>query len=346
MLAILFHGIDIFYDKKSKEILDKLTSIYDAKPFIVGTMGITSLFDSGICGVELIFKRPSKALSELNGIDSVLIVLKARSVETARTFLGAIGERTEFSKEIIGIDINTNSLFEVKPGVSTVKDYLLSVGFREVSTGKGLDIRKEGDYFVRSVRGCNCSELLLLDGLVVGKIFDRDVKIYVKDGKICEIKGVEIKQHGLEKIRDVDIFRLKIDSTEGFETKTPNVIRKIKGEDILFINHDAYSIYQNLSNLSGAVTIGDDTTRVSGYILQRFGLPVIGIVDGDKDGVIKGEYFYKDSVVFEVAADDFAGEKIQSRFFKGKTVKKLDFSKLKNDIEDFLGKEIIKKTEY
>lgn len=346
MLAILFHGIDIFYDKKSKEILDKLSSVYDAKPFIIGTMGITSLFDSGISGVELIFKRPSKALSEINGFDSVLIVLKARSVETARTFLGAIGERTKFSKEIIGIDINTLSLFEVKPGVSTVKDYLLSIGYREVSTGKGIDIRQEGEYLVRRVRGCNCLELLLFEGLVVGKIIDKDVRVYVKDGTICEIKGVEIKQHGLEKIKDVDIFSLKIDSTEGFEAKKPQVIKKIQGENILFINHDAYSIYQNLLDLAGAVTIGDDTTRVSGYILQRFGLPIIGIVDGDKDGVIKEESFYSGSIVFEVDADDLAGEKIQSKFFKGGSIKKLDFYQLKKDIEKFLGKEILKRTEY
>ncbi|MDY1591299.1 MAG: DUF2117 domain-containing protein, partial [Methanofastidiosum sp.] len=71
MLALLFHGIDIFHDNRSKDILDKLSSRYELKSYIVGTMGITSLLDSGIEGVELIFKRPSVAISELKGFDSV-----------------------------------------------------------------------------------------------------------------------------------------------------------------------------------------------------------------------------------------------------------------------------------
>ena len=346
MLALLFHGIDIFYDERSKDILEKLNGRYCIKPFIVGTMGITSLFDSDIEGIELLFKRPSVAISELKGFDSVLIVLKARSIETARTFLGAIGDRTDFNGEILGIDIKTQSLFEVKRGFSDIKNYLFSLGFNEEPIGKGIDVKKEDGYLVRKIRGCNPGELLLFNGLVVGKIFDKDVNIYVKDKKIERIQGVEIKKHGLEKIKEVDIFSLKVDSTEGFETREISKIRKLKGENILYINHDAYSIYKNLSNLSGAVTVGDDTTRISGYILKRFGVTLIGIVDGDKDGVIKGEHFSKGSVLFEVEGDDVTGDKIQSHFFKGANTIKYDFQKLKKDIENYLGEEIIRKIEY
>ena len=346
MLALLFHGIDIFYDERSKDILDKLNSRYPIKPYIVGTMGITSLLDSGIEGVELLFKRPSVAISELKDFDSILLVLKARSIGTARTFLGAIGERTDFSGQILGIDINTKSLFEIKSGILDIKDYLISLGFKEEPIGKGIDVIVEDNYLMRKIRGCNPGEFLLFNGLVVGKIIDEDVRIYVKDNKIKMIQNVHIKKHGLEKIREVDIFSLKVDSTPGFETRGASIIRKIEGENILFVNHDAYSIYKNLSNLSGAVTVGDDTTRISGYILQRFGIPVIGIVDDDKDGVLKGDYFYKDSVLLEVEGDDISGEKIQSHFFKGKILIKSDFQKIKKEIENYLGEEIIRKIEY
>ena len=346
MLALLFHGIDIFYDKRSKNILDKLSSRYKLKPYVVGTMGITSLFDSGIQGVELIFNRPSVAISELKGFDSVLLVLKARSIDTAKTFLGAVGERAHFQGEILGIDINNNSLFEVKSSFSDMKSYLISLGFKEESIGKGIDVKVEDNYLVREIRGCKSGELLLFDGLVVGRIIDEEVRIYLKDKKIEKIKGVDIKKHGLEKINEVDIFSLKVDSTEGFEAREMFIIKKLDGENILFVNHDAYSIYKNLSNLSGAVTVGDDTTRISGYILKRFGVPLIGIVDGDKDGLIKGENFYKGSVLFEVEGDDITGEKVQSLFFRRDIIIKHDFQKLKNDIEKYLDKEIIRKIEY
>ena len=346
MLALLFHGVDIFYDEISKDILEKLNARYRTKPYIIGTMGITSLFDSDIEGVEILFKRPSIAISELKGFDSVLIILKARSIETARAFLGAIGDRVYFNGEILGIDINTKSLFEVKPGLSDIKAYLISLGFKEGLIGKGIDVKVEDTSLVRTIRGCNPGELLLFKGLVVGKILDKDVKIYVKDKTIERIHGVDIKKHGLEKIKEVDIFSLKVDSTDGFEPRDIFKIRKLDGENILFINHDAYSIYKNLSNISGVVTVGDDTTRISGYILQRFGVPLIGIVDGDKDGIIKGEHFYKDSVLFEVEADDITGDKVQSHFFRGNITIKSDFQKLKHDIEKYLDKEIIRKIEY
>ena len=94
------------------------------------------------------------------------------------------------------------------------------------------------------------------------------------------------------------------------------------------------------------MTIGDDTTRMSGYILKRFGIPLIGIIDGDKDGIIKGEHFYTGSVLFEVRGDDISGDKIQSYFFKGKKIIKIDFELLKKEIEFHLGEEIIRKIEY
>lgn len=346
MLALLFHGVDIFYDERSKDILKSLNKRYVMKSFIVGTMGITSMFDSGIEGVEMIFKRPSVAISELKGFDTVLFVLKARSIDTAKVFLGSIGERAVFDGGILGIDIETQTLFEAKKGSSNLKDYLTSLGFNESPVGKGIEVAKEDGYFVRKVRGCVPGEFLLFNGLIVGKVTDKDVKVYVKDGKIDRIWGVKIKEHGLEKLKDIDIYSLKIDSTDGFLTRDPKILRKLHGENIILINHDAYSIYQNLSNISGAVTIGDDTTRMSGYILKRFGIPLIGIVDGDKDGIIKGEHFYSGSVLFEVMGDDISGDKIQSYFFKGKKSIKSDFECLKKDIEVYLGEEIIRKIEY
>lgn len=346
MLALLFHGVDIFYDERSKEILKSLNKRYAMKSFIVGTMGITSMFDSGIEGVEMIFKRPSAAISELKGFDTVLFVLKARSIDTAKVFLGSIGERAVFDGGILGIDIETQTLFEAKKGNSNLKNYLTSLGFNESSVGKGIEVAKENGYFVRKVRGCVPGEFLLFNGLIVGKVTDKDVKVYVKDRKIDRIQGVKIKEHGLEKLKDIDIYSLKIDSTEGFQTRDPKTLRKLHGKNIVLINHDAYSIYQNLSNISGAVTIGDDTTRMSGYILKRFGIPLIGIIDGDKDGIIKGEHFYTGSVLFEVRGDDISGDKIQSYFFKGKKSIKTDFECLKKEIELHLGEEIIRKIEY
>ena len=56
---------------------------------------------------------------------------------------GAIGDRTDFNGEILGIDIKTQSLFEVKREISDIKNYLFSLGFNEEPIGKGIDEKKK-----------------------------------------------------------------------------------------------------------------------------------------------------------------------------------------------------------
>ena len=59
------------------------------------------------------------------------------------------------------------------------------------------------------------------------------------------------------------------------------------------------------------LAIGDDTTGVCGHICSHRGIPVLGIVDGDRD-VIVPSAFAPGSVVMEMIAerDDDVGKEI------------------------------------
>jgi hypothetical protein len=61
-----------------------------------------------------------------------------------------------------------------------------------------------------------------------------------------------------------------------------------------------------------ALTIGDDTTDVAGDVLARRGIRVIGITDGDRDGILAGSQKAEGSVILRVrgTTDDEAGARL------------------------------------
>ena len=64
----------------------------------------------------------------------------------------------------------------------------------------------------------------------------------------------------------------------------------------------------------GVLAIGDDTTAVSGHICAHRGIPVLGIVDGDRDTIVPSA-FAPGSVVVEVLRerDDDVGREIAQK---------------------------------
>ncbi len=77
------------------------------------------------------------------------------------------------------------------------------------------------------------------------------------------------------------------------------------------------------------VTIGDDTTSIAGEILKRFNIHMIGITDGDADGLIAGiesgaleeyeKFMPPESVIIRLKPerDDIIGEKVKEEIFRG-----------------------------
>ncbi len=104
-------------------------------------------------------------------------------------------------------------------------------------------------------------------------------------------------------------------------------------------------VYELAAGVEGAVTVGDDTTAVAGDILRRFGVPVIGIVDGDGDGLHKGK-LAAGSLVLTVGADDKAGLKVKKEIFGGKDRSAADFAELRRAVAAFLAGEATGRRKY
>ncbi len=84
---------------------------------------------------------------------------------------------------------------------------------------------------------------------------------------------------------------------------------------VLVIDHCGHEIYSRMpEDCCGVLAIGDDTTVVSGHICAHRGIPVLGIVDGDRDTVVPSA-FAPGSVVAEVLGerDDDVGKEIAGK---------------------------------
>ena len=102
-------------------------------------------------------------------------------------------------------------------------------------------------------------------------------------------------------------------------------------------------VYELANDAKGVVTVGDDTTVVAADILARFNIPVIGIVDGDEDVVLKNGCFAPGSVRLTVKKDDEFGLTVQNAVFHGGTRIDIPFADALDRILELAGDELVKK---
>jgi hypothetical protein len=82
---------------------------------------------------------------------------------------------------------------------------------------------------------------------------------------------------------------------------------------VLVLDHDAAALYDRLADdLCGLLAIGDDTTAAALHIGAHLGLPVLGITDGDGDGLVPGCRGAPGSFVLQaiVGRDDDLGREL------------------------------------
>lgn len=161
-----------------------------------------------------------------------------------------------------------------------------------------------------SVR-CACpGEPLFANGILIGVVESPDVKVHMKDGRIVRLEGVTAKDTGLARLGQAADVKFKsgyIRYKAGPECDYP--VRYGKGH-MAVIDHIAFGSLENVdADTVCALAVGDDTTEVAGDVLARRGVRIVGITDGDRDGVLKGPVRACGSVVLRVSGttDDEAG---------------------------------------
>ncbi|HTX44033.1 MAG TPA: DUF2117 domain-containing protein, partial [Methanocella sp.] len=162
-----------------------------------------------------------------------------------------------------------------------------------------------------SVRCAIPGEPLFVNGSFVGVVETPEVRAYIKDGRIVRIEGVSAKEAGLERLGRLDGDVKFKSGYIRYKARACDVppVRYGKGT-MAIIDHIAFSSLESIGpETVCALTVGDDTTEVAGDILARRGVRIIGITDGDRDGVLKAPVRASGSIIFKVkgVTDDEAG---------------------------------------
>jgi len=177
-------------------------------------------------------------------------------------------------------------------------------------------VEQTDEVVTRHIYGARLGEPLLVQGMVVGTVVDEDVAVIVQRGRIVDIVGVATKAHGLEKIGNIDLSTAYVKtghlraSNEACVQRSMVPARPLQRGSVTFVNHCADQTLESVSETTiCTITVGDDTTSICGDILSRVGIPIVGITDGDGDGLYTGACGVEGSLVLRLnnASDDDTG---------------------------------------
>jgi hypothetical protein len=357
-IGVVVHGPNIIDSGYALKLIELLKTYGDVKARLGGTMGRTAVIDASLENLIDISRKlvPSDSLKIFHEdkVDAIFLLNYGKSNVTGQVFgykvynhyVDKISDndipviQIERPGEIDGSIIPWNNHLDIVDDLSE-KLNLAIVTPDEVYENHIKQDTNELNH--RIVHGVSPGENIMVNSVVIGKTNSDKLTLIAKDNRIVDIIGGELKQHGLEKLGEVDLNSAIIKTGLLRHAKvTPRVISSDKSEQfkVTFLDHAGEDVYMfRDSNL--VITVGDDTTLISSDILYRFDIPVIGITDGDLDKVVEDGFKVEDSVIFEVESgfDDICGQNIKRKFF-GEKLESYSFT----DIEDVRVKieEIIK----
>lgn len=333
-IGVVVHGPYIVDSGYAEKILNLLQDYGEVKARLGGTMGRTAVYDAGLEDRIDISQKlfPSESIEKfIHNCDVIFLINYGKSSVTGHAFGFKVWSRCKNTPPLIQIERPgevDGSVIAWKKSLSEFTNQIaerLNLKVVDAEEIKAELMKSEVTQTRRKVAGVSPAENIFVNGLVIGKSTSCDVTLVAEDGIITEIIGGTIKKHGAEKLGEVDLTRVVIKTGLLRRSEvTPRVVEKPKTGDkfnVAFLNHAAEDIYK-LKYVDIVVTVGDDTTLVAGDILYRFGVPIIGITDGDIDKVVEKGFKNSNSLIIELESgyDDIIGQKIFHELFNGEEI--------------------------
>ena len=333
-IGIVVHGPNIIDSGYALKLINLIEDYGDIKVRLGGTMGRTAVIDASLEDIIDISRKlvPSDSLKIFHddGVDVIFLLNYGKSDVTGQVF----GYKV-YNHYADKIDENNIPVIQIeRPGevdgsvIPWNNDLELA---HELSQKLSLAIVKPEEVYnnhikqdnaginQRIVHGVSPGENIMVNSVVIGKTDSDKLILIARDNHIVDIVGGELKEHGLEKLGEVDLDNAIIKTGLLRHAKvTPRVISDNKPDNfkITFLDHAGEDVYK-FRDSSLVITVGDDTTLISSDILYRFDIPVVGITDGDLDKVVEDGFKVKNSIIFEVESgfDDIIGQNIKSEMF-------------------------------
>jgi hypothetical protein len=303
--VMVAHGPELFDQGDVAWLKDVLRP---KRIIVAGVMARTAAEESGL-PVEFRAQPPSRVI--LAQDDPVFLANRGKTAETGEIFGNIVASRLG-DRGLVHLECSGRIIYCWNGGDEELAGALShGTGFKKKSVKTSVH-RQEN---VREIRGCIPGEMVYVNGIVIGRATADVVCLRSAGGRIEPGSGLDPKLHGLEKLSsggNIDISTAWCKSGQVRSTQ-PRIRGRVSPDGhILVIDHCGHEIYRKIpEDCCGVLAIGDDTTEVCGHICAHQGIPVLGIVDGDKD-VIVPSAFAPGSVVVEVLyeRDDDVGKEI------------------------------------
>jgi len=349
-LGLLIHGPEVIDEGEAEEAIETIKgSGFELEASLGGITGKTAVVDADLRHIIDISRdsKPSEVVYDFvnRGMDFILLLNHAKTEESGfmlgegilRNFIdrgGAEGSlsfvQLEYSNRIIiPWFLKQRDIYRQLTGIFS--DFSERAPYKLESRCK-----KESNLVYREIRGVHPGEKIVVNDVVVGmSAHEHTVTLVAKEGKLVKIVGGTLIEHNLEKLPLVDLKGALIKTGSLIRRTKPRRIRieKVprKGKKKACFFYTVENLFPKMvkSDIAVAVVIGDDTTSIAGDILKRFGIPMIGITDGDADGLIDGirsgaleeydKFLPPDSMILRLKPerDDIIGEKVKAAIFKG-----------------------------
>ncbi|MBQ2654546.1 MAG: DUF2117 domain-containing protein [Methanobrevibacter sp.] len=350
-IGVVVHGPNIIDSGYALKLIDLLKQYGEVSARLGGTMGRTAVIDASLEGIIDISRKlvPSDSLKIFyeDRVDVIFLLNYGKSDVTGQVF----GYKV-YNHYVEKIIENDTPVIQIeRPGEDDGSIIVWNDGCDiagVVSEKLNLDIVSPEEVYnnhiksddvgtnQRIVHGVSPGENIMVNSVVIGKTNSDKLTLIARDNHIVDIVGGELKQHGLEKLGEVDLESAIIKTGLLRHAKVnPRVIEHEKPNTfkVAFLDHAGEDVYK-FRDSSVVITVGDDTTLISSDILYRFDIPVVGITDGDLDKVVESGFKVKNSIIFEVESgfDDICGQNIKKVMFDGKQVS-CDYSNI-DEVKD------------
>ena len=333
-IGIVVHGPNIIDSGYALKLIDLLKNYGNISVILGGTMGRTAVIDASLENIIDITRKlvPSDSLKIFSdeGVDLIFLLNYGKSNVTGQVFGYKVYNHyadkvTENNVPVIQIERpgeEDGSIIPWNNDLDIVRDLSKKLNLAIVYPNEVYENHIKQDNAnvnQRIVHGVSPDENIMVNSVVIGKTNSDKLTLIARDNHIVDIIGGELKQHGLEKLGEVDLDSAIVKTGLLRHAKvTPRVISTNKSNDykITFLDHAGEDVYK-FRDSSLVITVGDDTTLISSDILYRFDIPVIGITDGDLDKVVEDGFKVKNSIIFKVERgfDDVVGRDIKRIMF-------------------------------
>jgi len=361
LLGIVIHSPEVIELGIAKAFLERLEQDnLQYRALLGGVMGRLAILDAHL--EEKVFinhpYKPSEAIDYLikRNVDLIILLNQGISEESGAEFGRQVVDNSKmqpfFRIPIVQIDrLKDNDAFLIwwNHALPLFQKWLnKNYQLTEIKPPPSQEIFKtDGEFTRRFLRAVQTGDKILVNGVIIGDVTSNNIAIVARSNIIYDIIGGHKEDHGIEKLGSVDLKTARITTLKLLRRVSFSEKRKIpppkSKTNIAMLTWRGEKVYFHADKIDCLVSIGDDTTFVATEIMARFSHPIIGILDGDADGIL---YETTDlSQLLEIAPphslfiqvqpgqDDIVGHLIEQQLFKNRSkIKYTTLDNFKNQI--------------